>query len=84
LKRLTKNIAKIVIVVFPIVAGLFLTILGALELYNATVVPIPKWEAPYGFLLFSSAKSELKELFVEFEKISVETDENLPSVMIFG
>jgi len=67
-----KNIATIVIVVFPIAAGLFLTSLGVLELHNATVVPIPKWTVPYGFLLFSSAKSELNELFVEFGKISVD------------
>lgn len=47
---------KLLVVVFPIGAGLFLTNLGVTELNEANVAPIKQWPTPFGFLVFSSAQ----------------------------
>jgi len=57
LKRLTRLLA-LVVVVFPIGVGLFLTALGAHNLREASVVSIPKWSAPFGFLVFTTFEAE--------------------------
>jgi len=57
LKRSTRLLA-LVVVVFPIGVGLFLTGLGARNLREASAVSIPKWSAPFAFLVFTTFEAE--------------------------
>jgi hypothetical protein len=82
LKRLTSWLTRPKgLVVFPIAIGLFLTSLGAFELYSATVVPIPKWVAPYGFLVFTSAEAELEELYLSLHG-GIRADDNRGGIFL--
>ncbi|MEM2088233.1 MAG: hypothetical protein QXF52_06095 [Thermoproteota archaeon] len=47
-------ILKLLVILFPIGAGLYLTNLGTVKLNEATVIPLRPWSTPYGFLSFSS------------------------------
>ena len=72
-KRLTR-LLLIVVILFPMGVGSFLTFLGASDLYAATFVPITKWEAPYGFLTFTSLKAEHCEWVLLLDDISVDSN----------
>jgi len=52
--RVAFLILKLLVVLFPIGAGLFLTNLGMVKLNEATIVPFRQLSNPYGFLAFSS------------------------------
>jgi len=56
--RFSFRILKVLVVVFPIAAGLFLTGLGWVRLNEAIERPVSKPLAPYGILAFSSQECE--------------------------
>jgi hypothetical protein len=47
---------KSAVVLFPLLAGGFLTFLGGERLYEASAVQVEKWTAPFGLLAFSSTQ----------------------------
>jgi hypothetical protein len=49
---------KSAVVLFPLIAGASLTILGGARLYEANAVKVDKWASPYGLLVFSSKELE--------------------------
>jgi len=62
---------KLLAVVFPIAAGLFLTGLGWVRLNEATEPPRSKPLAPYGILVFSSQECEHYSLAIFMDEIDV-------------
>jgi len=68
--------------VFPIAVGLFLTSFGALELHNATVVQIPKWTAPYGFLVFTSQEAVITEWSVALEGVTIDDNSGVARLVV--
>jgi len=53
------------------------------DLYGATIVPIPKWEAPYGFLALTSLKAELSEWVLLLDEISVDCNGGVFRLWVF-
>lgn len=71
--RFLSNV-KLLVVVFPIGAGLFLTILGAVRLNQANVTVVPRTLAPYGVQAFSVGDCQMGGLDITFTNVIV--DEN--------
>jgi len=59
--RVAFLILKLLVVLFPIGAGLFLTNLGVVKLNEATIVLFRQLSNPYGFLVFSSIQLQRVE-----------------------
>lgn len=72
---------RMLMVVFPIGTGLFLTGLGTIKLNQATETPDPRPLSPYGILAFSSEECELEVLSIYFVDVLVK--ENLIKVSSF-
>ena len=49
---------KSAVVLFPLIAGASLTILGGARLYEANTVQVDRWTSPYGLLAFCSTQLE--------------------------
>jgi len=62
--RVAFLILKLLVVLFPIGAGLFLTNLGVVKLNEAIIVPVRRLITPYGFLAFSSIQLQQSSLWV--------------------
>lgn len=71
------HILKLLVVVFPVVAGLFLTSLGVVKLNQASEKPIPKPLAPYGILAFSSEELDSARSSLGFVLDDMKIKENL-------
>ena len=52
--RLLFSSFKSFVFIFPILTGAFLTIWGTAKLGQANLVPVERWNAPHGLLVFSS------------------------------
>jgi hypothetical protein len=72
--RIRLSTLKFLVILFPLGAGLFLTVLGAAKLSEANIVPIKQWTTPYGFLVFSSTQLQSLESHVWIEGINIKDD----------
>jgi len=51
-------VLKSAVVLFPLLAGGFLTFLGGEKLYEANTVQVDRWISPYGLLAFCSMQMQ--------------------------
>ena len=72
--RIRLSTLKLLVILFPLGAGLFLTILGVAKLNEANIAPIKQWTTPHGFLVFSSTELQNVESHVYIDNINIKDD----------
>ena len=72
--RIKLSTLKLIVILFPLGAGLFLTVLGVAKLNEANIVPTKQWTTPHGFLVFSSTQLQNVESHVYIDGINIKDD----------
>jgi hypothetical protein len=67
-------VLKSAVVLFPLLAGSFLTFLGGERLYEANTVQVKRWTTPFGLLAFSSTSLDLFDPTKESIRIYINLD----------
>jgi hypothetical protein len=74
------SILKLLVVLFPLGAGLLLTVSGVTKLNEANIVPVKQWTTPYGFLVFSSTQLQNVVSHIWMENINIKEDTTLCNI----
>jgi len=72
--RIRLSTLRLLVIFFPLGAGLFLTVSGVAKLNEANIIPLEQWTTPYGFLVFSSTQLQNVESHVWIENINIKDD----------
>ena len=78
--RIRLSTLKFLVILFPLVAGIFLTISGVAKLNEANIIPVKQWTTPYGFLVFSSTQLQNVESHIWMENINIKEDTTLCNI----